>query len=517
LAVDLGQRGIECAVVERHREVGRIPKGQGLTNRSLEHFYFWNCVDELRAARLMPPGYPIRGITAYGNLMSKYATAIGGTAGGRTGEGNPYYFQSNERLPQYLTEEVLRARAAEFPNVTFLFEHTAKDIDQDENGVRVTVSSEVWPYEDEVIEADYVVGCDGSRSFVREKLGIERHGTDFDTRMVLAVFSSPELHKGLEHLGDNTTYHVVNPDLHGAWQFFGRVEVGVSWFFHAPVAKDAMPSDHDYIHSLLEQTAGFEFPVKFEHVGFWNLKIEVADTYRKDRIFIAGDAAHSHPPYGGYGLNSGLEDVTNLGWKLAYVLHGRAGDGLLDSYSEERQPIFVETGEDCIAADIRREASWLEQHSPVRDLAEFEKAWSERSGLGTGGFGDYNPQYSGSSVVWGPDDGSIGVHARHTFAAKAGYHLSPQLLSSGRNVFEELGTDFALLALDVDDSAVADFEHAARTLKIPLKVIRDSFEAGRERYEAHLAVIRPDQYVAWSEDASPPAAETLMGRVVAGN
>src|ERR1700730_17485124 len=72
LAVDLGLRGISCALVERHRTPPRIPKGQGLTQRTLEHFYFWGIADELRAARLLPPGYPIGSVTAYGNLMSEY-------------------------------------------------------------------------------------------------------------------------------------------------------------------------------------------------------------------------------------------------------------------------------------------------------------------------------------------------------------------------------------------------------------------------------------------------------------
>src|SRR3954447_18179226 len=109
LAVELGQRGVDCALVERHLTPVRIPKGQSLTNRTLEHFYFWNCVDELRAARVLPSGYPIGGITAYGNLMSPYFyERTGGTARGPRVE--DYFFQKNERLPQYRTEAVLRRR-----------------------------------------------------------------------------------------------------------------------------------------------------------------------------------------------------------------------------------------------------------------------------------------------------------------------------------------------------------------------------------------------------------------------
>src|SRR3981081_4330061 len=97
LAVDLGLRGISCALVERHRTPQRIPKGQNLTQRTLEHFYFWGIVDELRAARLLPPGYPRGGVPAYGNLMSEYWLAPAGREAVQS-----YYFQENDRLPQYL-------------------------------------------------------------------------------------------------------------------------------------------------------------------------------------------------------------------------------------------------------------------------------------------------------------------------------------------------------------------------------------------------------------------------------
>jgi 2-polyprenyl-6-methoxyphenol hydroxylase-like FAD-dependent oxidoreductase len=514
LAVELGQRGVSCAVIERHRDVGRIPKGQGLRHRSLEHFYFWNCVNELRAARLMPAGYPIGGVTVFGSLTGDYwlsQTAARSTVG-------DYYFQRNERLPQYLTEQVLRTRAAALPSVTFMFEKTAKSVEQDSSGARVTVSSEVWPYEDEVIEAEYVVGCDGARSIVRQQLGIERHGTDLGDRMVLAVFSSPELHEGLQRFGEKTTYHVVNPTKRGAWQFFGRVEVGRSWFYHGPVRPDAKPDEADYVKAQMEEAAGFPFAVDFEHIGFWNLRIDVADTYRKDRVFIAGDAAHSHPPYGGHGLNNGLEDVTNLGWKLDAKLKGWGGETLLDSYSQERQPVFFETGEDIIAAGILREREWVEQHNPERDLAEFEKAWEDRSSGGETAL-DVEPHYEGSPVVSGPPHASPGIHSHHSFAARAGHHLPPQTLSSGRNVFEELGLGFTLLAFDADPAAVKEIADAASSLKVPLSVVEDTQADRRSEYEARLVLVRPDQYVAWTDnDGFKDGYETpeKLVRMVAG-
>ncbi len=125
-------------------------------------------------------------------------------------------------------------------------------------------------------------------------------------------------------------------------------------------------------------------------------------TIRSGRVFIAGDAAHSHPPYGGYGLNNGLDDVANLGWKLAAKLDGWGSDALLQTYTEERRPIFKETAEDFIEAGIQRDAEFLARHSPERDRAEFERAWKEHANAAAPRVLTYEPHYEGSSIVFGP-------------------------------------------------------------------------------------------------------------------
>ena len=507
LAVELGQRNVDCVVVERHLEVGRIPKGQNLTQRTLEHFYFWNCVDELRAARLLPPGYPIGGLTAYGSLASEYWYAPPGLEQMRS-----FYFQENERLPQYLTEEVLRARAAAIPYITTMFAWTAKSIQQDEHGVRVTIAGEEWPYEEEVIEADYVVGCDGARSLVRSQLGIERVGPDYDQRMLLTVFKSVKLHEGLERFPNRTTFRVIKPETRGIWQFFGRVDVGTTWFFHGPVPKDTSASDVEYLHELLEEVAGFPLDVEFEYIGFWDMRIEVATTYRNGRGFIAGDACHSHPPYGGFGLNTGIEDVANLGWKLAATLQGWGGDALLDSYSEERQPVFEDTGLKVIANGIAADDEFMQTYNPTVDKAAFEAAWNKRT-TGDAAGPSYEPNYEGSSVVFGPPGATIGASGSHTFEARAGHHLAPLTLSSGKNIYEELGAGFTLIALDAQPPEVAALEQAAASTSVPLSIISDDGSGERSEFAARLILVRPDQFVAWAGDDAPNDAIALFAQV----
>jgi 2-polyprenyl-6-methoxyphenol hydroxylase-like FAD-dependent oxidoreductase len=507
LAVDLGLRGISCAVIERRESPQRIPKGQSLTQRTLEHFFFWGIADELRAARLLPPGYPIGSLTAYGDLMSDYW--FGPDTRERVSDA---YFVRNERLPQYLTEHVLRQKAAQLPTVTCLFGRTASAIDQNEGGVRVTLSSDVWPYDEDVLEGDFLVGCDGARSMVREQLGIDRGGADFDQRMVLAVFRSRELHAGLQRFPQCTTYRVLRPELQGYWQFFGRIDVGEGWFFHAPVPRQTRTDNYDFL-GLVHQAAGFAFAAEFEHVGFWDLRISVASKYRVGRTFIAGDACHSHPPYGGFGLNSGLEDVVNLGWKLAAVLRGWGGEGLLESYTPERRPIFVETGEAMIAGGIDRDREFLERFSPEKDRAAFVEAWGELGESTMGRRQSYEPHYAGSPVVMGPPGATCSIHGTRTPAAQAGYHLMPLELSSGANVFEKLGAWYTLLALDAADADVQVMQGAAGSVHVPLEIVRDSSADQRRDYAARLILVRPDQYVVWSGDTPPANPAALLQRV----
>jgi 4-hydroxyisophthalate hydroxylase len=505
LAAALGTAGIPTMVVERGRQPSAIPKGQNLTARSLEHFYFWGCADQLRAARLLPPGFPIGGITAYESLAGQYWYA----PPGRETVGD-FYFQRAERLPQYLTESVLRSRVAALDAVAAMFGWSATDVRLEDGRVRVSALADSGAARE--IEADYVVGCDGAHSLVREQAGITCSGTDLGQRMVLAVFRSADLTGRLERFPERTTYRVLHPELRGYWRFFGRVDPAQTWFFHAPVPADATAGTLD-LHALVEQAAGFPVACEFGYVGLWNMRADVADAYQRGRAFIAGDAAHSHPPYGAHGLNTGLEDAVNLGWKLAAVLRGWAPPRLLDSYDAERRPIAAETAQ-AIIDGIGRDRAFLERYSPRRDCGEFEEAWG---GLTAGEVApaSYEPHYEGSPLVCGPAGSACSVRGHHAFEARAGHHLAPAPLSCGRNVFTELGRGYTLIALTRDPAAVASFRDAAQALLIPLDVIVDTPDGGRAGYGCRYILVRPDQHVAWAGD-QPPADPAGLLRKAAG-
>lgn len=494
LAIDLGLRGVTCAVVEKRSAPSTVPRGQNLTQRTMEHFARWGIADAVRDARVMPKGYPIGGVTAYHDLMGEFWHVAPGRE-----IVNTYYAQANERLPQYLTEAVLRRRVSELDNVDVLLGHRVTAVEQDGTGVEVRVEA---GDRTRTLRARYVVGCDGGQSLVREQSGIEQSGTNFDQVMVLVVLRSRALHEALNRYPERSTYRVLHPDLQGYWMYFGRVDVGEGWFFHAPVPPGVNPHDVD-VTALLRRAAGLDVECEIDHVGLWDLRVNVADTYSSGRAFIAGDAAHTHPPYGGFGLNNGLEDAANLGWKLAGALEGWAGPALLDSYSAERQPVFRDIGENIIAAGIRRDREFLEKFTPGRDHAVFATAFEELVTSSRDLVRGYEPHYEGSPITVGAAGGVSGAHGVHSMRARAGHHLPPQRLSSGCAVFDELGPGFTLLALDSDDGSVAAYEQAATLSGVRLKVLRDSRAGGREDYEARLILVRPDEYVAWASDETP--------------
>lgn len=511
LAIELGQRGIHCTLAERYAQPQPIPKGQNLTQRTMEHFHFWGAETELRAARTIPPEYGIGGLTAYGSLLSEHhydwlqRELV-----------KPYYFKANERLPQYATEKVLRERVAQLPNVRVLYGWDCDTVTQDLGSATVKLTHRQHKQQ-EILRAKYVVGCDGSRSKTREQAGITQTLSDHDRCMVLLVFKSQELHTLLSRYPGKSFYNVLHPELKGYWKFFGRVDLGNTWFFHAPVPMGTTENNFDF-KKYLHESVGAEFEVEFQHIGFWDLRFALADQYRAGRVFIAGDAAHSHPPYGGYGVNSGFEDARNLGWKLAAVLQGWGDDALLDSYDAERRPVFASTIDDFIAKSIETDRAFLEAFDPARDAAAFEAAWAERSQGAVGEVHAFEPNYEGSPVVWQNNPASLGCSAKgsHQFKARAGHHLAPAVLANGKNVFEELGSGFTLLALSSDAISLQLLGDAAAAAGVPLKVIQAHTSIETDRYEAAWILVRPDQFVAWTSEETtvhPDLAHQLFQRL----
>src|SRR5258708_25886060 len=163
-------------------------------------------------------------------------------------------------MPEYLLENVLRRKLATLAPVEAHFGWAARSVTQDHAGVEVAIAHEAGDGAQAVLAADYVVGCDGGHSIVREAAGIKREGSDFDQVMMLAVFRSRELSKGLERFPMQSTYRAMDPALNGYWQFFVRIDPEEGWFFHSPVPPDTT-RDNYYFAALLHKAAVLQFAV----------------------------------------------------------------------------------------------------------------------------------------------------------------------------------------------------------------------------------------------------------------
>lgn len=493
LAIDLAQRGKSVVVLERTQQLHRIPKGQNLTQRTGEHFRSWGISEQVRAASPIPPEFGNAGLVTYGQLLSEYHCDWFQRAKVR-----PYYFADNERLPQYELERVMRVRAAELPNIQLLAGVQVTDVKQHANGVRMVARS--LNDEDSIeVSAAYAVGCDGARSAVREAVGITQSVDHQGPKMVLLVFRSRELDALLKRYPGKTIFNVMNPKLGGYWQFFGRVDLDGGWFYHAPVANDTTRDNFDFTQ-YLHEVVGTPFALEFEHIGFWDLRISIADQYRQGRVFIAGDAAHSHPPYGGYGVNTGFEDAANLAWKLNAALEGWAGDQLLDSYSTERLPVFKSVAQDFIERMIDDFAGFCAQHDPEVDALAFRSAWDQRAQADDVDVTEFLPNYAGSPIVWGLPESKSGARGQHQFQARAGFHLAPPQGPDAVDLWSHIGREFVLLDFTDDASTARAFASAGQALGIPLRVHRQASASLQGAYGAGQILLRPDLFVAWTSE-----------------
>ena len=494
LAIELALHGIESTIVERRPDMHNVPKGQNLTQRTVEHFQRWGIDGALLDACTVPRTL-WGGMTAYGTLVSGYHYDRL-----KREDVGQYYSAPNARLPQYCMEEVLRARAAELPQITVRLGWAAARIEQTDTGVDLEIRHEDSG-ERVILRGAYLVGADGSRSLVREQAGIRQQVSDHDRRMALLVFRSRAMEELMRtKFPDKGFLNVLSPELEGYWQFFGRVDMGddatpPSWFFHAPVdaARELGPED---FRRYIQKAVGQDIDVDLVYTGFWDLRFAVAETYRVGRVFIAGDACHSHPPYGGYGVNNGLEDARNLGWKLAAVIRGWGGEGLLDSYSYERQPVFASVASDFIERSIFDDRAFLAGFSPSHDLAGFEAQWRTRAELAAEDVDRYAPHYAGSGIILGAD-GTTSAVGGHSFAARPGCHLAPVSTDEGVPLHRCSGSGFVLLA--ASEGVQADgLRQQVGANSIPVKLVAVG-EADRKRMRASLVLVRPDGFVAWTD------------------
>ena len=515
LAVELGQRGIRCLAVERNDRVGHSPRAKTTNVRTREHLRRWGIAGTLRQASPIPPDYPPNIVFATrmnGPLLSRFENAFNGCR-----VRNDLYSEEGQWVPQYTLEEVLRAEATSLPGVEVAFDTELRGIGEAGQAVTtevVNLKSGAVRH----IRSQYLVGADGGRSFVRRHLGIAMSGDSGVARNYSIIFRAPDLAARHGH-GPAIMYWMVNAEVPG---IFGPMDQHGLWFFMATkLANDVDAATVDPVDLVRRGTGLLDLDVQVVHGDPWVAHSLIADRYSRGRIFLAGDACHLHPPFGGFGMNMGIGDAVDLGWKLAARLQGWGGAALLDSYEPERRPVHERTIRESVinyavvGNQLIRPA--LDDAGPCGDAARQEvgaliQATKGREfytlGLVLGA------RYDNSPITVPDGTGPPPEHFTDYVPSACPGGLAPHAwLQDGSSLYDHFGTGLTLLATEGREGTEALAQDAALR-DIPLKVVAPGDPTLRGRYAARFALIRPDQYVAWRGDSVPepgPLLERVTG------
>ena len=322
LAVDLARRGIAFRLVDKIAGPFAGSRGKGIQPRSQEVFEDLGIVDRLAAAG--GPYPPQRVYAADGTFAD---SAVVESSDPTPAE--PY--RTPLMVPQFLTEAVLRERLAELGHRPE-FGHELVAFAQDKRGVTATIAEAKGK---QTVRARYLVGADGGRSFVRHTLAIDFPGKTLGVRALVAdIFVDGVGRDAWHRWGEGSADQISLCPLAGTQMFQLQGPI--------PLEGDIDLSAQGLSALLAARTGRKDVAVRsVSWASAFNMNARIAEHYSIGRVFLAGDAAHIHPPTGGQGLNTSVQDSYNLGWKLAAVLHG-APDKLLATYEEERRPIAAE-------------------------------------------------------------------------------------------------------------------------------------------------------------------------------
>ncbi len=340
MAALLAAEGVDAITVTRYAGTAHTPRAHITNQRTMEVFRDLGIEDEVRA--VATPN-ELMGHNVWATSFADPEIARLLTWGSGPERRSDYDLASPTamcNIPQHLLEPVLlKAATDRGADVRFSTELVA--ITQDPDGVSATVRHRDSGAE-QLIRARYAVGADGARSTVAEQLGFELEG-ESGLGAAVNVWLEADLTAYTAHR-PGTLYWMCQPGNDywvgsGTWICVKPWTEWVMLFMYDPAQGEPDLSEEALVARARTTIGDPDVAVRVKSVGKWQINHVVASSYAQGRVFLAGDAAHRHPPANGLGTNTSVQDSFNLAWKLAHVLRGEAGPGLLDSYDAERQPV----------------------------------------------------------------------------------------------------------------------------------------------------------------------------------
>ena len=524
LAIELGRRGVPCVLLEEDATPPTLPKANATTSRTMEHYRRLGFAPEVRALGL-PEDYPqdVAYFTRYARhelarlpgRSRREAMAAHEGADSRWPTPEPLH-----RVQQMYIEAILKAQAEKRPAAELRFGWRALGLEPREDGVTLE-AEELSTGKTERIEADYAVGCDGPKSLVRSALGIGYEGLaneerDFMGGRMLAVYiRAPAFYEAVR-APRAWQYWAVNREQRA---LMNAIDGRGLWVLHVQLPREGAAAG-EYARQSLVRATGRDFPFEILGIAEWTAGYTlVAERFASGRVFIAGDAAHLFTPTGGQGYNTSVDDASNLGWKLAALCQGWGGPALGASYEAERRPVALRNtrfaramaesiGRIALPAELEDggEAGEAARAALGERLARHAATEFDIPGIQLGVF------YSNTPIVVSEGAPPPDHWHRYTPSASPGARAPHLWLEEGVSIFDRFGRDFTLLRFDAAIDT-RPLEAAARRLGVPLSVLDSSSEEARDLYARDLALVRPDQHVAWRGNALSEDAASLLGKV----
>jgi len=510
-AIELGMRNIAVLVVEQNERGGAAPRAKTTNVRTRAHLRRWGIADRLAEESPFGIEYPnnmifLTRLGPGGHELARFANAFNAAP-----ERSELYPEHGQWIPQYKLEKVLLEKARSLASVEVRFGSRFVNATQDGSSVRSTVETQNSAA---IVSSRYLIGADGARSGIRELIGAKMEGRTSLSRAYNIIFRAPGLAEA-HGFGPAAMYWQVSVSGTGA---MGPMDQNDVWFFMPGVGPDQTLTHEQAIDKIRDCT-GIDLNYEILSADAWFANELLADRYSDRRILLAGDACHLHPPFGGYGMNMGIGDAVDLGWKLAATLQGWGGPNLIDSYQTERRQVHRTVIDEAVAI-LGSAASPLpheieddtpEGESVRKKVGEIIKATRGREfyTLGTVlGLG-----YENSPIVWA-ESGPAPAHdpQRYTPTARPGYLAPHAWLEDGRSLYDCFGLGFTLLIdATADSSDVSRAERDAECLGIPMTSVRSKEIDVARLFGARLALIRPDQHVAWRGDRWQNAFPIAVG------
>jgi 2-polyprenyl-6-methoxyphenol hydroxylase-like FAD-dependent oxidoreductase len=506
LAIDLGKRGIRAVLVEQKEAPAFLPKMERCNARTMEIYRRLGIAEKIRAAGLgenVPMDvFIVLSLIDPPLVHHPYPSVAQARAEIAAVNDGSLPLEPYQLISQYTLEPLLKSIAETMPNVSVRFGSEFLSFTQDETGVTAQIKTRAGT---ETIRATYLVGCDGGGSPVRKQLGIKLRGEANLMEQRQALYRCDELFERMpigKGPGHGRHYHVAD----GHNSFLIMQDSTKHYTLHGVVERD------EDMKTLFEEIVGV--PVKYEMLTCnpWRQNLLLAERYRDQRVFLAGDAVHLVIPTGGLGMNSGVGDAIDLSWKLAATLQGWGGPNLLSSYEIERRQIGDRNvGASRYATLGRRKwrALWkpdIRDDTPAgattraaltRVADEEQRKSNEMIGAELG------YRYVDSPIICDIPGGPEHLFRTYQPTTWPGARLPHAWLEDGTPIQDRIPDGYTILKLGKSKANVSGLEKALKSFGASAAVLEIPDTAPRAIYGYDLLLLRPDLHVVWRSNAAP--------------